>query len=101
MNVAQVWSVIAIMAAGLGTMITLTFRYVGARFDTVDERFTRIDERFTRIDERFTRIDERFTGIDEHFTGIDEHFRSLEKKMDDRFDILDRDLQRVIERVFR
>jgi hypothetical protein len=87
MNVAQVWSVIAIMAAGLGTMITLTFRYVGARFDTVDERFTRIDERFTRIDERFT--------------GIDEHFRSLEKKMDDRFDILDRDLQRVIERVFR
>jgi hypothetical protein len=72
-NVAQVWSVIAVMAAGLGTMITLTFRYVGAHFDIVDERFTRIDERF----------------------------RSLEKKMEDRFDTLDRDLQRVIERVFR
>lgn len=79
MNTAQIWSIVAIMAAGLATMITLTFGYVGAKFDTLNQRFIRIDERFERIDERFER---------------------LEAKFDHRFDHLDRDMQRVIERIF-
>ena len=79
MNDAQVWSIVAVMAAGLATMISLTFRYVGARFDAFDAKWT---GRFEVIDERFARMDDRF------------------QRMDERFDHLDRDMQRVIERIF-
>lgn len=75
-NDAQIWSIVAIMAAGLASMITLTttltFRYIGAKIDALDAKFS---GRFDVVDERFIRMDERF-------------------------DHLDRDMQRVIERVF-
>ena len=87
MNTAQVWTVVAIMAAGLATMITLVFRYMNARFDTLSA------ETNARFDTLTAETSGRFDSL---IARMDGRFAALEA----RFDHLDRDVQRVIERVF-
>jgi hypothetical protein len=82
-NTPQVWTVIAIMAAGLASMITLVFQYMTARFDVLT---VKMDAGFTTVDARFEALTAR---MDDRFTAFEA-----------RFDHLDRDVQRVIERVF-
>lgn len=79
MNTAQVWAIVGVMAAGLATMITLVFRYLDARFNEFGARLGAIDG---KLDARFEAVDARFEAVNR------------------RIDNLDRDMQRVIERIF-
>jgi hypothetical protein len=105
MDSVEIWSIIALMAAGLSTLLALVFRYMSSRFDALRAEF---GGQFMamRADSagRFDALRAEFGG---QFAALRTELRSMRAEMDTRFTAvdkqlahLDRDMQRVIERVF-
>lgn len=119
----QVWTIIGVMVAALGAILTIVtqsfnrtiqalgdrmdakFEAMGARFEGkfegIDGKFESIDARFESIDAKFDAIDTRFDGLQRemvlHFDHVDQRLGRLETRVDG----LDRDMQTVMKRVFR
>jgi len=61
---------------------------------SADRRFEQIDQRFEQVDRRFEQVDRRFDEVSEHFVEQREYiefaFGTLERRMVDGFDRLER-----------
>ena len=118
MTEPQIWTIIAVLVAALGAIVTIVTqsfnRSITAlgekmdakfdglrtemvlRFERVDERFEQVDQRFEQVDRRFEQVDRRFEQVDGRFEQVDQRFERLEKRVDG----LDRDVQAIAKRVF-
>lgn len=72
MTSAQVWTALGIFVGAFASLITLTLMIVSSKFDTLS----------TKIDRLSAKVDIRFDGTDK------------------RIDLLDRDVQKLVEKVF-
>lgn len=126
----QVWTIIGVMVAALGAILTIVtqsfnrtiqalgdrmdakFEAMGARFEGkfegIDGKFESIDARFESIDAKFDAIDTKFDAIDTRFDGLQremvlrfDHVDQRLDRLETRVDGLDRDMQTVMKRVFR
>ncbi len=89
-TMAQGWvllGILGVLATGTLALVALSQQslrgFLEARFDAVDARFATVDARFATVDARFDAVDRRFDGVDARIAS------------------LDRDVQTLVNRVFR
>jgi len=105
MTEPQTWVLLGIFATlmlgGFTVVTTSLSRVIRAEVGGLNAKF---DARFDGIDAKFDGIDAKFDGIDAKFEGMNGRIDGLSARMDaleKRFDHLDRDVQAIMDRLFR
>jgi len=101
----QIWTVIGVMAATLGVLVTIVTqsfnRTMNAKFETVtagmNAQFKAMDAKIGAMDAKFEmKFDGLRTEMVLRFEQVDTRLERLEARVDG----LDRDMQSVVKRVF-
>lgn len=105
MTEPQVWTLLTLFAATPATMVGLVLRVLTARMDRLEVRIDGVrDELGARIygvrDELGARIDESNARIDGVHRELSARIEGARVELGQRIDLLDRDVQKVIEKVF-
>ena len=79
----------------LRTEMESRFERVDQRFEQVDQRFEQVDQRFEQVDQRFEKIDRRFEKVDRRFEQVDQHIAQFRAEVADRFDQVERSIDRL------
>jgi len=98
MTEPQTWVLLGIFATlmlgGFTVVTTSLSRVIRAEVGGLNAKF---DARFDGIDAKFDGIDAKFEGMNGRIDGLSARMDALEK----RFDHLDRDVQAIMDRLFR
>ncbi|HEX6467795.1 MAG TPA: hypothetical protein VF069_01770 [Streptosporangiaceae bacterium] len=92
MSMAQVWSIIGLLATAFGTMIVLMYRMMTfglgslrtemvVRFEKVDMRFDQVEGRLDKVETRLDKVETRLDGVETHLGGLAGRLDKVESNM--------------------